>query len=87
MSQSTRDGQLRDILLDGSRRLNGPSVERWVDEDDMFAALAAVVVERRLTFDYGTPARRATPESVRRLERVRDDIERNRHRRLMVVVP
>lgn len=69
MSQSTRGGQLRDILLDGSRRLNGPSVER------------------RLTFDYGTPARRATPESVRHLERVRDDIERNRHRRLMVVVP
>lgn len=78
---------IKRILDTGSRRTNGPTAERWLDEDEMFAALAACTIERKLTFDYGRAAKRATPESVRRLTWLREDIERNRRRRLMVVVP
>ena len=61
---------LKHVLAMPSRRRNGPTAPRWLDEDEMFAALAVVAAERA---------------ELDHLEWFRNNIERNRHRRLVVV--
>lgn len=74
------------VLLRLSRRANGPDVPRLLDEDEMFAALEAVTLERGLMPTYLSEGgvtrvvmtRRPTPGSQALLEQRRAFIESRR---------
>lgn len=74
------------VLLRLSRRANGDSVPRLLDEDEMFAALEAVTLERGLMPTYLSEGgvtrvvmtRQATPGSQALLEQRRAFIEARR---------